>query len=1310
PIPDGEGWAGFIDGTQSNNAYKEYIGACLTDPMTAGTSYTLNMWIAWADGEPNIDLTIFGTPNCADLPWLGMACPVGSGDWAELTSTSVSFSSCGEWQNVILTFTPSVDINSICIGGPCPPSAVPPGDTYNYYYVDGLTLVSTANGTITASGGWCSGDLTLTSFMDTTGYTCQWYQDGIALIGETTEILDVMPYGTGVFTVVYTIGSECEAISYTVTIPDEPVADFTWTDQCEGLGAMDFTDASTISSGTITAWDWDFGDGGTSTLTNPSNTYSAAGTYSVTLTVTSSDGCTNSVSYPVTIFPNPTPDFEFAIDGASSSSGATGGCLGNPVDFTNLSTILAPDIITSTAWDFGEGGTSGASDPSYTYGAVGTYSVTLTITSNNGCIDSITIPLEIFPIPVPSFIVNDVCDGDSATFVDASTISSGSITGWEWDFDDGSPADFTPAPGPSHTYSAGTYNPTLIVTSDQGCQNSVTVPITVFSLPVVTAGPDQTMCDGAACTLTGGGASIYAWTGGVTDGTPFVPTVGTTTYTVTGTDINGCVSTDDVDVIVNPLPLVTAGVDQTVCNGENVTLSGGGASTYSWTGGITDGLPFSPSLGTTTYTVTGTDANGCISTDDVDVIVNPLPIISAGPDQSVCDGDNVTLTASGGITYVWTGGVSDGVPFIPAVGPNNYTVTGTDANGCMNLDDVDVLVNPLDDPTFNYPAGLTHCITGTDPSASVTGLSGGTFTYTVTSGGPLLDIDVSTGNITLSGSNVGSYEITYSTAGAAGSLCPQSMTVVLTITDAPIADFIIDDVCANGVDPIPTFTGGGTAGVFTATPAGLVLDPSSGEVDLGASTPGTYTVTNTIDIPACATAISTDDITIFEVPTVTLSGSATICPGDIAPDLVVDVFGGTAPYIVDYTFNGSAQPPLLLAGIAGLIDDTETGVYEITSIVDANGCSADISGEIEIIDEYPLPVMDLLSDQEVCAEDALVINLFSSSLAGDTYDWTNVTGIDLGFGLSGAGQIGSFTGSNGGVIDITVTVEITPTSADGCEGLPVSFDITIHPIPDPSLTPDITQGCVPLTVQFTEIVGGAESSECIWNFGDGTTATGCGGVSHTYTSEGLFDVSLSVTTADGCSAEFTANELIYVTPMPIASFDFNPEVITVENTEVQFENHSINADSYSWEFSDGSPINNETNPTHSFPEIPGSYMVTLTATNSGGECVDVYQQLLVIEDVIVFYVPNVFTPDGDSYNETFKPIFTSGYDPYDYHLTLFNRWGEIIFESFNSEVGWDGTYGTKGLVADAVYVWQIEYGDTMSDKKYIHRGHVTVLK
>ena len=296
PLPGGgAGYGGFY----TNTNWEENIGACLTGPMIAGTQYTITMNVAWAGGNLSFPLSIYGTPNCSDLPWNTTTCAVGSGSWMLLGNTTATLTNDGAWYNFTITFTPPVDINAVSIGGPCGGTG-----TTQYYYVDDLTLATTSafqSGNITESGNWCTNDLLLTGSTDTSGGTWQWYQAGIALAGETSSTLDIMPYGPGDYSVTYTVGGQCERSDYTVTIPDAPMANFTATNQCLGT-AINFTDGSTIPTGSITNWDWDFGDGNTSTAQNPTNYYAADGTYNVSLTVTSNSGCTNTFNQNVTVY------------------------------------------------------------------------------------------------------------------------------------------------------------------------------------------------------------------------------------------------------------------------------------------------------------------------------------------------------------------------------------------------------------------------------------------------------------------------------------------------------------------------------------------------------------------------------------------------------------------------------------------------------------------------------------------------------------------------------------------------------------------------------------------------------------------------------------------------------------------------------------------------------------------------------------------------------------------------------------------------------------------------------------------------
>jgi gliding motility-associated-like protein len=291
--------------------------------------------------------------------------------------------------------------------------------------------------------------------------------------------------------------------------------------------------------------------------------------------------------------------------------------------------------------------------------------------------------------------------------------------------------------GVSFVQAVGTTTYTVTGTDANGCSNTDQVNVTVNPLPIIDAGADQIVCDGESVTLNGSGAVSYVWDNGITDGVSFVPVLGTTTYTVTGTDANGCSNTDQVDVTVNPLPVVDAGADQTLCDGESVTLNGSGAVSYVWDNGITDGVSFVPPIGATTYTVTGTDANGCSNTDQVNVFVNALPLVNAGPDQAVCDGVSVTLNGSGAVSYDWDNGVTDGVSFVQAVGTNTYTVSGTDVNSCTNTDQVDVTVNPL--PVTDAGADQTVC-EGTPIMLSSAGTSNLTWNNGVTNNIPFYQV------------------------------------------------------------------------------------------------------------------------------------------------------------------------------------------------------------------------------------------------------------------------------------------------------------------------------------------------------------------------------------------------------------------------------------------------------------------------------------------------------------------------------------------------------------------------------------------
>jgi len=186
--------------------------------------------------------------------------------------------------------------------------------------------------------------------------------------------------------------------------------------------------------------------------------------------------------------------------------------------------------------------------------------------------------------------------------------------------------------------------------------------------------------------------------------------------------------------------------------------------------------------------------------------------------------------------------------------------------------------------------------------------------------------------------------------------------------------------------------------------------------------------------------------------------------------------------------------------------------------------------------------------------------------------------------------------------------------------------------------------------------------------------------------------------------------LICVNPLPVPGFYWNPDSPSILDPTVQIINTAENSIFYQYNFG-GLGTSFDEQPEFSFPETESemTYTICQIVTSVDG-CKDTLCQDVFVHEEVIFYVPNVFTPDGDPHNQSFKPVITSGIDMYNYHLTIFNRWGGIVFESFNYEFGWDGTYGGQGLVEDGVYVWQIEFGEKLTDKRQNHRGHVTVLK
>ncbi|HEX8515270.1 MAG TPA: T9SS type A sorting domain-containing protein [Bacteroidia bacterium] len=479
------------------------------------------------------------------------------------------------------------------------------------------------------------------------------------------------------------------------------------------------------------------------------------------------------------------------------------------------------------------GATTVTDGVAFTPSATGTYTVTGTATAT-GCMNTATVTVTVNALPAVAGISDDmdnmVCAGtmvtltgtgaDSYTWAGATTVTDG--------------VAFTPSATDTYTVTG--------TTTATGCVNTATVTVTVESIPAVTGvsdDMDNIVCAGTMVTLTGSGANTYTWSGAtaVTNGVAFTPSA-TDTYTVTGTTAGGCSGTATVTVTVNALPSVAGmsdDMDNIVCAGTMVTLTGSGADSYTWAGTttVTDGVAFTPSA-TDTYTVTGTTtATGCMNTATVTVTVNALPAVagmSDDMDNMVCAGTMVTLTGSGADSYTWAGTttVTDGVAFTPSA-TDTYTVTGTTtATGCMNTATVTVTVESTPAVTGMSDDMDNMVCAGT--MVTLTGSGANTYTW---SGATAV-----TNGVAFTPSATDTYTVTGTTAGG----CSGTATVTVTVNSLPsstIAPFTVP-VCDNG-GPISLNGGSPAGGVYIGIGvSGSTFDPTglSGLNQIG------YTVTD----------------------------------------------------------------------------------------------------------------------------------------------------------------------------------------------------------------------------------------------------------------------------------------------------------------------------------------------------------------------------------------------------------------------------------------------------------------------------------
>lgn len=1169
--------------------------------------------------------------------------------------------------------------------------------------------------------------------------------------GETATIHGVSQSTDGVYSQTFTLPTGCDSTSnVTLIVNPLPVID-AGIDQVECFGTgiiLNATGAPTIT--------WDNG------VTNGVSFTPAVGTVTYTATGTDANGCVNTDQVDVTINPIPTVDpiADQTVCNTTNTATVTftGSVVGTTFDWTNdNSTIGLASAGTGNINSFT--GTNAG-----TVAEVATIVVTPTAAGCTGLSESFMITVD------PTPIANNVTDQELCNTATTNQITFGASVAnstFTWVNDNttiglagsgsGNIAPFTA----TNTTTAQTIANVTVTPTANGCIGVDEVfTIAVNPTPTVDNVADEVLCNGESTTdvvftspVTG---TTFAWSnnngqiGLGANGTAGIPSFvatnnGTSTEVAVITVVPtaaGCQGpSNDYSITVNPTPNVNTINDQVLCNGSSttaVTISGGVTGTvYNWvnsdptiglasTGSGNIGAFNAVNNGTTpvvaTIVVTPT-ANGCDGpTETFTITVNPTPVISNLVDETLC---NNTLTSATsfvssvtGSTFAWTntqpsiGLAASGNGDIAAFNATNggtsqvvATISVTpSANGCQGLSDTyTITVNPT--PTVNAILDQELCNNTNTAMVSFSGGVAGT-TYDWVNDNTAIGLGASgTGAIasfvatnTTASPISGNITVTPTAAGCTGS----SEIFTITVNPTPVVDPIADqELCAgdntNAIAFNSTTVGTTFGWTNTNTAIGIGASgsgniPSFTAVNTAASQiSGTFQVTPTAD--GCVGLAETFVISVNPLPTATISGTAELCDGDAAVDITFTGANGTAPYIFTYNVNNGGNQTVTSTGATATVTAPNTpGVYtyNLVSVQDGSStqCSQSVTGTATVT-VNDLPNVSAGSDFVVCQGNTAILTGSGAS----TYTWTG--GVTDGVPFSPTTD-GTYT--------------VTGTDANGCVNTDDVF-ITVEELPAVSFVADVVSGCAPLEVTFTNTTPG-NMTNCIWTLSNGTTLNGCGTVSTVFTTGGTYDVTLTTESSNGCTSTATYQDYIYVENPPVASFTADPYVMTQLYTEVQFNNTSTGATNYTWDFGDGSSTSTQTSPTHTFPnEEAGVYQVELIATTPLG-CADTAYRSIVVNEELIFYVPNTFTPDGDDFNEYFKAVFTSGYDPFDFHMMIFNRWGELIWESYDASVGWDGTYGVDKnfIVQDGTYTWKIDFKTTMTDERILRVGHVNVLK
>ena len=1080
----------------------------------------------------------------------------------------------------------------------------------------------------------------------------------------------VMP---GIFTATLTVTDIYGCTNSTfqlVEVNPLPNPDFEHTAPACLNDSVFFTNFSTTPNGYIVEWDWDFGDGNSVTINFPDNPnvahlYANNGTFQVFLTVTDSDSCFESTYRQIIIVPRPIADFTFSLP-----------CDGDPVNFTDLSSLNGGSDIVTWYWEFGDPAsgiynTSNLQNPSHTFSSAGSFDVILIINNTDDCSDTITKTILVNQLPY----VEIATDSDTACVEELINFygSGTDIVSWLWDFGDGGTSVLQ---DPTHMYmTSGIYTVVLSVIDINGCNNDTATNILINPLPFADFNHSVPSCSGSnvdffdLSSTPNGYIIIWHWYFGDGSDTiilfPDPPNV-SHIYSTPGSYIvslaiinsNGCIDSTDLEISIAQGPEAAFSNTGPQCEDNLIQFLdqslGFGFSIQSWFWNFGD--PSSGSNNTSvlqnpyhiynnsgTYNVflEVTSSNGCTDTITQDITIHPPPNVffSSNPSTNclndtvyfVVDPDSTDIGAIAG--YFWDfGDPSSGTSDTSSLqnpwhiftnsGTFNVTLTVTDTTGCENSISIPVYINPIPTADFSF---IFNCVNDStrfyDQSLPASSMIQSWFWEFDDPASAPYDTS-SQQNPYHKFSDIGQYFTTLTVTDAIG--CTDNIMKYVTIFDNPVAYYSFEQVC----NPPGTvyFTDSSFIGQ-----SGSPLQEWLWELDEGFFSTAVnpqyiygqldtcYIVTLTVtDVNQC-TNTYVDTVCLFDVLSVSFNANR-VCYGQRTVFNTSYTPSNDSVVIWRWDF-GDGTPPLTT------IFDTAShvyggpGTYLVELIVtDIHNCTASTFHQVTV-DSLPIPRFAF--DTTFCNTPT---HFFDQSIGGGAF--INSWYWDFGDITSGPSNYSTLPNPSHAYqpVDSTYYVTLIVTNANGCidsitqpviKGpcLVSGFDVSPYPL------------CMNANICFYDnsvlLGSGGIINQWDWNFGDGNTSTYYthrDSICHQYVSPGNFTVTLIITAqVQGITFSDTTTHNILIYTAPGANFTFEAPCT---NHNTQFINESIGNGStintWAWNFGDPttpSDTSSAKDPTYRYPGI-GHYFVQLIAINNYG-CTD------TILDTIEIFPPPI---------------------------------------------------------------------------------------